>query len=115
MREGAKIAGIDGERIQLQGPEGDRMSEQKKYYIAGKAYIPEEDMLLCEAMPGEWPQCIMRLYTTENEAFYLVTIQDGGEAVRILNEKEAYHFMDEHAAGIRTENYDAVFGEPERG
>ena len=52
---------------------------------------------------------------TERGAFYVVRISPEYREVRLLNEKSAWEFMDQHAAGINTENYDSVFGVPERG
>lgn len=88
----------------------------EKYYISGHSYFPDEDTLLCEVIHEPYSQYdAEKLYMTERGAFYAVRISPEYREVRLLNEKSAWEFMDQHAAGINTENYDAVFGVPERG
>ena len=91
------------------------MSEEK-YYISGYSYIPSEDTLLCEVKNEPYSQYESeRLYMTEHGAFYVIRVSCEHKEVRILTEREALRFMDQHAACILTENYDSVFGTPERG
>ena len=58
----------------------------------------------------------MTLYQTPKGAFF--TLRESavdGVSVEVLDEVAARSFMDEHAAGIITENYDRIFGEPKEG
>ena len=85
----------------------------ERYYIGGKQYIPEESTPLCKAAG------IMgttTLYHTEKGAFFIVKEEEAsGTTAELLTEKQAREFMDNHAAAIDTDNYDAIFGEPEKG
>ena len=85
----------------------------KRYYISGKQYVPEKSTLLC-AYDGIMGKAA--LYRTAKGAFFLVDESGGdGVSVRVVDEREAVDFMDAHPACVNTENYDAVFGEPEEG
>ncbi len=89
---------------------------EEKYYIAGFSYIPEEDTLLCEVKGEPYSQYDSeRLYMTGRENYYMIRKTGDHREVKLLTEKEAIRFMDSHAAGINTDNYDAAFGVPERG
>lgn len=87
------------------------MGEQ--YYIGGKRYSPEESIELCScALLGD----SATLYRSRKGTLFVVEKSDCAEtAVKILTDREAFEFMDAHPAGIMTENYDAVFGEPDPG
>ncbi len=96
---------------------------QEKYYIGKKRYIPDECDLLCRFFTpppdkkGFWG-CLASieesLYRTSKGVFFTVKKGETTE-VALLTEKEAFCFMDKHAAGIDTETYNKVFGEPEKG
>ena len=87
------------------------MSEQ--YYIGRKRYSPEESTVLCSY---DWCGESAALYRSQKGALFLVEDRaDMETAVKVLTETEALEFMDAHPAGIVTENYNAVFGEPEPG
>lgn len=96
---------------------------QEKYYIGKKQYIPGECDLLCRffAPPpdkkefwGYLAHVEESLYRTKKGVFFTVKKGETTE-VALLTEKEAFYFMDKHAAGIDTETYNKVFGEPEKG
>ena len=85
----------------------------KRYYIGGRQYVPEKSTELC-AYDGIMGKAA--LYRTAKGAFFIVEESDGdGVSVRVADEREAFDFMDAHPACVNTENYDAVFGEPEEG
>lgn len=87
------------------------MGEQ--YYIGGKRYSPEESIELCAY---DWIGESATLYRSPNGALFIVERRDFVETtVKVVTKSEAFNFMDAHPAGIITENYDAVFGEPEPG
>lgn len=96
---------------------------QEKYYIGKKRYIPDECDLLCRVltpMPdkksswGLLAHVEETLYRTQKGVFFTVRKSETTE-VALLTEKEAFCFMDKYAAGIDTETYNKVFGEPEKG
>jgi hypothetical protein len=35
--------------------------------------------------------------------------------MQVIDEKAAFDFMNKHPAGIKTDTYDKIFGEPEEG
>lgn len=85
----------------------------ERYYIGGKRYSPEESTVLCSY---DWIGESAALYQSPKDTLFIVEKRDCMEmSVRILTGREAFDFMDAHPAGIITENYDAVFGEPEPG
>ena len=91
---------------------------REKYYISGRAYFPEDDTLLCEVKPGSFNLYEEQLYMTARGAFYVIRSfpeQDDCDEIKLLTDAEASRFMEQHAAGIITDNYDNVFGVPERG
>ena len=75
----------------------------KRYYINGKQYVPEKSAMLCSSagIMGK-----STLYRTQKGAYFLVGV---------ITEDAAFSYMNENAAGINADNYDAVFGEPEEG
>ncbi|MBR0281371.1 MAG: hypothetical protein IJQ81_07235 [Oscillibacter sp.] len=85
----------------------------KRYYIGGRQYVPEKSTELC-AYDGIMGKAA--LYRTVKGAFFLVDEREGdGVSARVVEEREAFAFMDAHPDCVNTENYDAVFGEPEEG
>lgn len=85
----------------------------KRYYIDGKQYVPEKSVTLC-ASTGIMEKST--LYRTRKGAYFLVGESDTeGQWARVITEEAALSYMNENAAGIHTDNYDAVFGEPEEG
>ncbi len=85
----------------------------KRYYIGGRQYVPEKSTELC-AYDGIMGKAA--LYRTAKGAFFLVDERGGdGVSVRVVDEQEAFAFMDENPSFVNTESYNAVFGEPEEG
>lgn len=96
---------------------------QEKYYIGKKKYIPDECDLLCRILTpspdkkdpwGLLASIEESLYRTPKGVFFIVRKGTTTE-VALMTEKEAFCYMDKHAAGIDTETYNKVFGEPEKG
>ena len=56
------------------------------------------------------------LYQSQNGRFFVVE-NDAADTttVKVLSKSDAKTFMDEHPAGIFTENYIRVFGQPKQG
>ena len=78
----------------------------KRYYINGKQYVPEKSAMLCSSAG------IMG----KKGAYFLVGESDTeGKWAKVITEDAAFSYMNENAAGINADNYDAVFGEPEEG
>lgn len=92
-------------------------NQKKRYYIGKKQYIPEESDLLCVSDKSDFVNIATRkLYRTEKGAYFLVSeTQENGTKVQIMDEEQAFHFMDENPAGINVEIYDRIFGIPEKG
>lgn len=96
---------------------GDK-EKQRRFYVGGRWYSPDSATPLC-CDKGIFER--VTLYQTPKGAFFTFreSIVDGlgidGAAVEVLNKADARSFMDEHAAGIITENYDRIFGEPKEG
>ena len=85
----------------------------KRYYIGGRQYVPEKSTELCayDGITGK-----ATLYRTPKGAFFLMDERGGdGVSVRVVDEQEAFAFMDENPSCVNTESYNAVFGEPEEG
>lgn len=85
----------------------------KRYYINGKQYVPEKSAMLCSSagIMGK-----STLYRTQKGAYFLVGESDTeGKWAKVITEDAAFSYMNENAAGINADNYDAVFGEPEEG
>ena len=85
----------------------------KRYYIGGKQYVPEESTELCSYADALEKST---LYATDKGAFFIV--REGfmnGTTARVVSREDAFGYMDAHADGIQTENYNRFFGEPERG
>lgn len=96
---------------------------QERYYIGKKQYNPAECDLLCRILTttpnkkspfGLMAYVEESLYRTHKGVFFIVSKSETTE-VSLLTEKEAFCFMDKHAAGIDTETYNRIFGEPEKG
>ena len=85
----------------------------KRYYINGKQYVPEKSAMLCS---GAGIMEKSALYRTQKGAYFLVgeSVTEG-EWAKVITEEAALSYMNENAAVIHTDNYDAVFGEPEEG
>ena len=92
--------------------------EKRRFYVGGRWYSPDNATPLC---------CYkdifetVTLYQTSKGAFFTFreSTVDGlgidGAAVEVLGKAAARSFMDEHAAGIITANYDRAFGGPKEG
>ena len=92
--------------------------KKKTYIIDGKEVIPEEDTLLCDVRPDpafSVTETYTQLYTTENGMFYVLECTLKKKSAFPLSLTEAFVFLRNYAAYILTDNYRAVFGEPERG
>lgn len=96
---------------------GDK-GQQRRLYVGGRWYSPDSATPLCRDK-GIFE--MVTLYQTPKGAFFMFreSTVDGlgidGAAVEVLSEAAARSFMDEHAAGIITANYDRAFGEPKEG
>lgn len=91
------------------------MQEKKKgcFYIGGRCYSTDTAAILC-SYTGIFES--VTLYVTPKRAFFVVEESETfGDTVRVLSETEARQLMDEHAAGIDTNTYNEIFGEPEQG
>ncbi len=85
----------------------------QRFYIGGRQYSPDSATVLCAfANLVE----TVTLYRSPKGAFFTITERDGDPPDVVLIDKEAaFEFMDAHPAGIDTDNYDEIFGEPEQG
>lgn len=94
--------------------------KNERYYIGKKQYIPAESDALCIVSCGDALDILEGaersiLYRTQKGAYFLICTHENVTDVRVLSESEAFDFMDRNAAGIDTETYNRLFGEPERG
>lgn len=97
-------------------------SQKVKYYIGGRQYIPDDSILLCVYETGRNPGMFdmitqtQKLYRTLKGSFFLVS-EDAGKVIKVelLDPDKALSFMDAHATGIITGNYDMALGVPEMG
>lgn len=93
------------------------MDMKQRFYISGKQYIPEDSDLLCAVDGSTYTfVCSTKLYRTRLGAYFFV--REGSETgikVEVVDEKEAFAFMDSNAACIDVDVYDRVFGAPEPG
>lgn len=93
----------------------------EKIYMNGKAFFPQKDFMICNVQEYEEipsftkPVEYERIYATKKGTFYKVKKERGKTEACIISKQDALCFLYENAAYIVTENYDAVFGEPERG
>lgn len=87
------------------------------YYICKKQYVPEESDLLCASERDNFGNSGTRyLYRTKKGSYFLVSESQGNETkVQLMDEKQAFDFMDSHTACIDTDTYDRIFGIPEKG
>lgn len=88
-----------------------------RYYIGKKQYVPDESDLLCASESDNFGNIATRkLYRTGKGSYFLVSESQGNETkVQLMDEKQAFDFMDEHTACIDTDTYDRIFGIPEKG
>lgn len=88
-----------------------------RYYIGKKQYVPSESDLLCASESDNFGNPSTRnLYRTGKGSYFLVSESQGNETkVQLMDEKQAFDFMDEHTACIDTDTYDKFFGIPEKG
>lgn len=88
-------------------------TEKRRYYIGGRCYSTDTAAVLC-IYKGIFESGT--LYVTPKRAFFKVEESEFfGETVQVLSETAARRLMDEHAAGINTDIYNRIFGEPEQG
>ncbi len=95
-----------------------KQERKPRYYIGKRQYVPEESDLLC-ASSGDAASldtaATRKLYRTGKGSYFLVSESRVMETkVQIMDEKQAFDFMDKHAACIDTKTYDRIFGEPDR-
>lgn len=92
--------------------------KRRRFYIGGRWYSPDDATPLCRHSKTFE---VVTLYQTSKGAFFAFreSTVDGlgidGAVVAVLSKAAARSFMNEHAAGIITENYDRIFGEPKEG
>lgn len=88
-----------------------------RYYIGKKQYVPQESGLLCASENDNFGNPATRkLYRTGKGSYFLVSESRENETkVQLMDEKQAFDFMDEHTACIDTDTYDRIFGIPEKG
>ena len=91
------------------------MADSKKnvFFIGGYSYAVDKSTPLCKC------EDFFRsatLYQSPNGRFFVVE-NDAADTttVKVLSKSDAEIFMDEHPAGIFTENYIRVFGQPKQG
>ena len=94
----------------------------KKEYITVEtgeimAFYPELDRLLCDVriQTDATNAERHRLYMTQNGRFYLIIDGREGRESKVIPQETALTFMRKYTAYILHDNYDEVFGEPERG
>jgi len=91
---------------------------KRRFYIGGRWYSPDNATPLCRCKDIFEA---VTLYQTPKGTFFTFreSTVDGlgidGPAVEVLSKAAARSFMDDHAAGIITANYDAIMGEPKEG
>lgn len=86
---------------------------RERYYIGGLQYIPEESTVLWkyDGIIGT-----ATLYRTEKGNYFKVEeSEDGKKVPELLTEDRARELMDSYPVGIDLDNYDTIFGEPEKG
>lgn len=95
-----------------------KQESKPRYYIGKRQYVPEESDLLCASSSDTasfGSTAARKLYRTGKGSYFLVSESQGMETrVQLMDEKQAFDFMDEHTAFIDTETYDRIFGEPDR-
>ena len=95
-----------------------KQESKPRYYIGKRQYVPEESDLLCASSSDTasfGSTATRKLYRTGKGSYFLVSESQGMETrVQLMDEKQAFDFMDEHTACINTETYDRIFGEPDR-
>lgn len=93
-----------------------KIESKVRYYIGKRQYVPDESDLLCASACDNFGNTGTRnLYRTKKGSFFLVSESKENETkVQLMDEKQAFDFMDEHTACIDTETYDRIFGEPDR-
>ena len=100
-----------------------RISAPSVRIIGHKRYILEKRNLLCEVHisdPGmviDWRSRTVRLYYPQGKEFVLETTGDMSGykyETKVISERDAFKFMDEHPDGIVESVYIRFFGEPEK-
>lgn len=88
-----------------------------RYYIGKKQYVPDDSDLLCASACDSFGNTgIRNLYRTKKGSYFLVSESQGNETkVQLMDEKQAFDFMDDHTACIDTDTYDKIFGIPDKG
>lgn len=101
------------------GKSNSRNARKKKirYYIGKKQYVPGESDLLCATEHDSFGNGgSKKLYRTGKGSYFLVSEYEGNETkIQLMDEQQAFGFMDEHTACIDTDTYDRIFGIPEKG
>lgn len=105
-----------------------RTKEQKSdsgtkemFFVNGKTVIPEEDLLLCDVhddsaeLEFTFSATYERLYATSNKVFYKIAKKIKRTDITEVTQEEAKQFINNNVAYVKTDNYIAVFGKPERG
>lgn len=91
------------------------MADSKKnvFFIGGYSYTVDKSTPLCRREDFFHSAT---LYQSPNGRFFVVE-NDAADTitVKVLSNSDAKTFMDEHPAGIFTENYIRIFGQPKQG
>lgn len=91
------------------------MADSKKnvFFIGGYSYTVDKSTPLCRREDFFHSAT---LYQSPNGRFFVVE-NDAADTitVKVLSKSDAKTFMDEHPAGIFTENYIRIFGQPKQG
>ena len=94
---------------------GTTMADSKKnvFFIGGYSYTVDKSTPLCRREDFFHSAT---LYQSPNGRFFVVE-NDAADTitVKVLSKSDAKTFMDEHPAGIFTENYIRIFGQPKQG
>lgn len=95
-----------------------KQESKTRYYIGKRQYVPEESDLLCVSSSDIATfdgTATRKLYRTGKGYYFLVSeSQEMETRVQLMDEKQAFDFMNEHTACIDTETYNRIFGEPDR-
>lgn len=89
--------------------------ENREFIIGKKLYSTEDSVLLCRSSdPFETTNMLYR--TSKGNYFKIMEMNIAHSIkVEVLNEDEAFQFMDENANDIIKKNYIKVFGNVEKG
>lgn len=89
--------------------------ENKEFIIGKKLYSTEDSILLCKS--SDPFEATNMLYRTSKGNYFKIVEMNIAHSIKaeVLNEDEAFRYMDENANDIIKENYIKVFGNVEKG